>query len=244
MLSQLVSRPVAQSWDGKMIYDVTDLGKPPGNGVRPDVTNAEQNFHTDNSYNLCAPDYVALLCLRPAKEGGISSIVSFHTVYNEMLAQAPAAGRPPVRALPVRPQQGTRARGAAGDQPPPDAGGERAPHEPAVAPPRGQRLPDGRRRARPAGRGCAGDPGGDHEPAAPDPRVLLRARARSRSSTTAASAIAAPATPTSPRPTRSATWCACGCAPRDAASTTGNRPTPISAVGLGVPKYGTVDPLS
>jgi alpha-ketoglutarate-dependent taurine dioxygenase len=89
LLSQLVSRPVAQSWEGKMIYDVTDLGKPPGNGVRPDVTNAEQNFHTDNSYNLCAPDYVALLCLRPAKEGGISSIVSFHTVYNEMLAKHP-----------------------------------------------------------------------------------------------------------------------------------------------------------
>jgi alpha-ketoglutarate-dependent taurine dioxygenase len=89
LLSQLVSRPVAQSWDGKMIYDVTDLGKPPGNGVRPDVTNAEQNFHTDNSYNLCAPDYVALLCLRGAKEGGISSIVSFHTVFNEMLAKHP-----------------------------------------------------------------------------------------------------------------------------------------------------------
>jgi alpha-ketoglutarate-dependent taurine dioxygenase len=89
ILSQLVSRPVAQSWDGKMIYDVTDLGKPPGNGVRPDVTNAEQNFHTDNSYNLCAPDYVALLCLRPAARGGISSIVSFHTVYNEMLSKHP-----------------------------------------------------------------------------------------------------------------------------------------------------------
>jgi alpha-ketoglutarate-dependent taurine dioxygenase len=89
MLSQLVCRPVAQSWDGKMVYDVRDLGKPPGNGVRPDVTNAEQNFHTDNSYNLCQPDYVSLLCLRPAKEGGISSIVSFHTVYNEMLQKHP-----------------------------------------------------------------------------------------------------------------------------------------------------------
>jgi alpha-ketoglutarate-dependent taurine dioxygenase len=89
ILSQLVCRPVAQSWDGKMVYDVRDFGKPPGNGVRPDVTNAEQNFHTDNSYNLCAPDYVALLCLRPALEGGISSIVSFHTVYNQMLARHP-----------------------------------------------------------------------------------------------------------------------------------------------------------
>jgi alpha-ketoglutarate-dependent taurine dioxygenase len=89
ILSQLVCPPVAQSWDGKMIYDVRDTGKPPGNGVRPDVTNAEQNFHTDNSYNVCPPDYMALLCLRTAKEGGVSSIVSFHTVYNEMLESHP-----------------------------------------------------------------------------------------------------------------------------------------------------------
>jgi len=89
LLAQMVSRPVAQSWDGKMIYDVRDMGRPPGNGVRPDITNAEQNFHTDNSYNIYPPDYVALLCLRPAREGGVSSIVSFYTVYNEMLARHP-----------------------------------------------------------------------------------------------------------------------------------------------------------
>jgi alpha-ketoglutarate-dependent taurine dioxygenase len=89
VLSQLVARPVAQSWDGKMIYDVCDMGRPPGNGVRPDITNAEQNFHTDNSYNIYPPDYVGLLCLQPAMEGGISSIVSFYTVYNEMLARSP-----------------------------------------------------------------------------------------------------------------------------------------------------------
>jgi len=90
LLIQLLARPVAQSWDGKMIYDVRDLGRPPGNGVRPDVTNAEQSFHTDNSYNLCPPDYVALLCARPALEGGISRIVSFYTAHNEMRAQHPA----------------------------------------------------------------------------------------------------------------------------------------------------------
>lgn len=90
LLAQLISRPVAQSWDGKVIYDVRDFGKPPGNGVRPDVTNYEQNFHTDNSYNLCPPDYVGLLCLRPAMEGGISAVVSFYAVYNEMLRSHPA----------------------------------------------------------------------------------------------------------------------------------------------------------
>lgn len=89
LLSQLVSRPVAQNWSGKLIYDVRDFGRPPGNGIRPDVTNAEQHFHTDNSYNLCPPDYVSLLCLRPAKEGGVSSIVSFYSVFNQMLSTAP-----------------------------------------------------------------------------------------------------------------------------------------------------------
>ena len=87
VLMQMLARPVAQSWDGNMIYDVRDLGRPPGNGVRPDVTNAEQSFHTDNSYNLCPPDYVALLCLHPAMEGGVSQIVSFYTAHNEMLAR-------------------------------------------------------------------------------------------------------------------------------------------------------------
>ena len=89
LLVQLLARPVAQSWDGKMIYDVRDLGRPPGNGVRPDITNAEQSFHTDNSYNLCPPDYVALLCVQPAMEGGVSRIVSFYTAHNEMLARYP-----------------------------------------------------------------------------------------------------------------------------------------------------------
>src|SRR5229473_56758 len=89
LLASLVARPVAQKWDGTSIYDVCDLGRPPGNGVRPDITNAEQNFHTDNSYNLYPPDYVALLCLKPAMEGGVSSIVSFYTVYNEMLKRNP-----------------------------------------------------------------------------------------------------------------------------------------------------------
>jgi alpha-ketoglutarate-dependent taurine dioxygenase len=90
LLAQLLARPVAQSWDGKMIYDVRDRGKPAGDGVRPDVTNAHQNLHTDNSYNLCPPDYVALLCLQTAKEGGVSRIVSFAAAHNELRARQPA----------------------------------------------------------------------------------------------------------------------------------------------------------
>lgn len=84
LLSSLVARPVAQKWSGTMVYDVRDYGRPPGNGVRPDITNVEQSFHTDNSYNLCPPEYVGLLCLHPAMEGGVSRIVSLVSAHNEM----------------------------------------------------------------------------------------------------------------------------------------------------------------
>jgi alpha-ketoglutarate-dependent taurine dioxygenase len=89
LLGSLLARPVAQKWDGAMIYDVRDLGRPPGNGVRPDVTNAEQNFHTDNSYNLCPPDYVGLLCVHPAMEGGVHYAVSLVSVHEEMRRSHP-----------------------------------------------------------------------------------------------------------------------------------------------------------
>ena len=91
LLARMTGRPVAQKWvDGRMLYSVTDLGKPSGNGVRPDVTNEDQSFHTDNSYNLCPPDHVGLLCLHPAMEGGISRVVSMTAVHNRMAAEHPA----------------------------------------------------------------------------------------------------------------------------------------------------------
>lgn len=89
LLASLVARPVAQKWDGTSIYDVTDLGRPPGNGVRPDVTNYDQNFHTDNSYNNVPPHYVGLFCIRTAMEGGVSGIVSFAAAHEEMRKRHP-----------------------------------------------------------------------------------------------------------------------------------------------------------
>ena len=89
LLSSMIARPVAQKWDGTMVYDVTDKGRPPGNGVRPDVTNARQNFHCDNSYNLCPPDYVALFCLHTAMEGGVNGVVSLYAAHEEMRRRHP-----------------------------------------------------------------------------------------------------------------------------------------------------------
>ena len=76
-----------QKLTGTLVYDVHDTGKKatPGSGVRPDQTNMEQFFHNDNSYNTTQPEYVALLCVRPAKTGGVSQVISFYTLHNELL---------------------------------------------------------------------------------------------------------------------------------------------------------------
>ena len=89
LLASLVARPVAQKWDGTSIYDTCDLGRPPGNGVRPDVTNSEQNFHTDNSYNHVLPHYVGLMCLRKAARGGLSCVANAVAIYNELVRTRP-----------------------------------------------------------------------------------------------------------------------------------------------------------
>src|SRR5260370_35618849 len=87
----MIARPVAQKLDGTLIYDVLDTGREalPGSGVRPDQTNIELKFHNDNSYNDTPPDYIGLLCLCQARNGGRSRVISFHTAYNMMLARHP-----------------------------------------------------------------------------------------------------------------------------------------------------------
>ena len=91
LMSQMVCRPVAQKLDGTLIYDVHDTGQKAlaGSGVRPDKTNIDLTFHNDNSYNNPMPDFVGLLCLRPAKSGGVSRVMSFETAYNALLERNP-----------------------------------------------------------------------------------------------------------------------------------------------------------
>ena len=88
LLLTMVSYPVAQKWDGQMVYDVinTGLKSTAGSGVRSSKTNAGQGYHTDNSFNL-PPNYVGLLCLQPAKQGGVSGLISFDSVYNQLLTK-------------------------------------------------------------------------------------------------------------------------------------------------------------
>lgn len=77
-------RAVSQNKKSHMLGHVKNFG---GDYAAADVrgyqTNAELNFHCDQC------DYVALLCMHPAKSGGASRIASNVTVYNEMLKTCP-----------------------------------------------------------------------------------------------------------------------------------------------------------
>jgi hypothetical protein len=86
MLSSMLARPVAQKLDGTIVYDVHDTGQQalPGSGIRPDKTNIDLQFHNDNAYNATMPVFVGLLCVRPAKAGGMSRVMSFYTAHNAL----------------------------------------------------------------------------------------------------------------------------------------------------------------
>ena len=68
LLSSLLARPVAQKWDGTMVYDVRDTGRPPGNGVRPTSPMPSRAF-TPTTATTCARPSTSgyCACIRPWK---------------------------------------------------------------------------------------------------------------------------------------------------------------------------------
>ena len=79
-----LGRAISQNSDGDLIGHIRDTGADPKEyGVRLYKTRAEQDFHTDGA------DIIGLFCLRPARRGGISRIVSSVAIVNEMLRVRP-----------------------------------------------------------------------------------------------------------------------------------------------------------
>ncbi len=83
LLTSLLGRPVAQKWDGAMLYDVRDTGKSLEYGVRRSVTNLDITFHTDAAWLEFPPEFVGLYCINPALGGGASRFVSLCSAHNE-----------------------------------------------------------------------------------------------------------------------------------------------------------------
>src|SRR3989442_9083249 len=89
LLASLLGRPVAQKWNGAMLYDVRDTGKPLEYGVRRSVTNRELLFHTDAPWLDRPPELVGLLCLQAAQAGGASRFLSLVTVHDRLRPRHP-----------------------------------------------------------------------------------------------------------------------------------------------------------
>jgi hypothetical protein len=84
-----LGRAVAQNAYGDVLGHVRDLGKDWTKDMtaRGYQTTAHQPFHNDSC------DVVGLLCLRTAKQGGLSSIVSSVSIHNEMVKSRPDLAR-------------------------------------------------------------------------------------------------------------------------------------------------------
>ena len=74
----------SQNAQGHILGHVRNIGADPNDpNARIYQTAARQTFHTDSA------DIVGLMCLRDAKEGGDSLLVSAETIYNRMRAARP-----------------------------------------------------------------------------------------------------------------------------------------------------------
>jgi len=74
----------AQNAQGHVLGHVLDLGRSSADpNARIYQTHERQTFHTDSC------DIVALLCIRTAKAGGLSALVSTVTIYNEFRRRRP-----------------------------------------------------------------------------------------------------------------------------------------------------------
>lgn len=83
-LGSALGSAMPQNRQGERLHDVRDTGADPRDpGVRLSVTRAEQDFHTD------AADVIGLLCLKTARSGGVSRIVSSVSVYRAVAATRP-----------------------------------------------------------------------------------------------------------------------------------------------------------
>jgi hypothetical protein len=75
-------RPVSQSNMGELVGEVVNIGdKDPKE--RAYRSSRELMLHTDRA------DHIAMLCIRPASEGGLSGYASALTIHNIMLAERP-----------------------------------------------------------------------------------------------------------------------------------------------------------
>jgi alpha-ketoglutarate-dependent taurine dioxygenase len=89
LLGSLIEPPVAQEWSGKMIYDVRYDGQAYTLDTREALTPQGLDMHNDSSMGEAPANYLSLLCLQTAREGGKSSLASAYAAHNHVREKHP-----------------------------------------------------------------------------------------------------------------------------------------------------------
>ena len=85
LISKIFGELLIQNKQGEQTVEVKDLGKTLSTGGRYHHTKEGGSYHTDGCHIFeNPPDYVGLLCLNPAKNGGVSKFISAYTIHNKL----------------------------------------------------------------------------------------------------------------------------------------------------------------
>ena len=85
LISKIFGELLIQNKQGEQAVEVKDLGKTLSTGGRYHHTKEGGSYHTDGCHIFeNPPDYVGLLCLNPAKNGGVSKFISAYTIHNKL----------------------------------------------------------------------------------------------------------------------------------------------------------------
>ena len=84
-IGSFIGSPVSQNAKGHLLGHVQDLG---GTSLS-NPKNRGYQTHDGLPYHCDSCDVVVLMCLHPSKTGGVSTVVSSLSIYNEMLKMAP-----------------------------------------------------------------------------------------------------------------------------------------------------------
>ena len=86
IISKIIGKLLEQNKDQELVVVIKDIGKTMKTGGRYHQTKEGGSYHTDGSHIFKnPPDYVGLLCINPAKKGGVSKFMSAYTIHNRLL---------------------------------------------------------------------------------------------------------------------------------------------------------------
>jgi len=85
LICNILGDLLIQNVKNEQFVEIKDEGKSMKTGGRYHQTKDGGSFHTDSPQWKNVPDYVGMLCLNPAKKGGISKFLSAYKIHNKLL---------------------------------------------------------------------------------------------------------------------------------------------------------------